>query len=151
MIRAQRKRWSLGVKLVTGGILLVVLPLACVGIYAVTKASSGVRGVAEQQALTLAKDMTNMVSMVLGEEKKVAGLFAARPDFQETVVAVSQTPTSDRGRPVSRDVSVIPSYQAQPGYACSKPPTDRRPGWSTRATDSSPRTPSSPHGSREPD
>ena len=90
MIRAQRKRWSLGVKLVTGGILLVVLPLACVGIYAVTKASSGVRGVAEQQALTLAKDMTNMVSMVLGEEKKVAGLFAARPDFQETVVAVSQ-------------------------------------------------------------
>ncbi len=90
MIRAQRTRWSLGVKLVAGGILLVVLPLACVGFYAVTKASNGVRTVAEQQAMTLAKDMTNMVGMVLGEEKKLAGLFAARPDFQETVVAVSQ-------------------------------------------------------------
>ncbi|MFH1983143.1 MAG: methyl-accepting chemotaxis protein [Pseudomonadota bacterium] len=34
--------------------------------------------------------MTNMVGMVLAEELKLAGLFAARPDFQETATAVSQ-------------------------------------------------------------
>ncbi|MFH1983144.1 MAG: hypothetical protein ABIL58_14975 [Pseudomonadota bacterium] len=54
MLGTKRTRWPLGLRLVTGGILLVVLPLVCVGLYAVTKASSGVLAAAEQQAVALA-------------------------------------------------------------------------------------------------
>ena len=69
-----RKR-TLGFKLVFGGIIAVLVPLAVVGVFAVIKSTSALRSVSEGQSALVAKSLAEMVNAALAEEmKNISGL-----------------------------------------------------------------------------
>lgn len=76
-------RHSIGFRLVCGGCLAVIVPLAIVGFISTYKASSAL----EQQAMVAiqsgATDVASLVDSVLGEEKKVATAYAANSLVRE--------------------------------------------------------------------
>jgi methyl-accepting chemotaxis protein len=65
------KKCSLGFKLITGGIFVVLIPILVVGIYSITKASNSLESLAKEQAINLATDLAGMTQMVLLEELKL--------------------------------------------------------------------------------
>ncbi|MBN2514572.1 MAG: cache domain-containing protein, partial [Deltaproteobacteria bacterium] len=65
------KKRSLGFKLVTGGIIAVVIPLVVVGLFSVMKASDSLEKISKEQAMNIVHDVSNMVELVLQEEMKI--------------------------------------------------------------------------------
>jgi methyl-accepting chemotaxis protein len=65
------KKHSLSFKLITGGILIVLIPILVVGIYSITKASKSLASLAKEQAINLATDLAGMTHLVLLEELKL--------------------------------------------------------------------------------
>ncbi|MBT8490089.1 MAG: Cache 3/Cache 2 fusion domain-containing protein [Deltaproteobacteria bacterium] len=65
------KKKSLGFKLVTAGIIAVLIPLMVVGVFSVMKASDSLEKISKEQAMNIAKDVSNMVGLVLQEEMKL--------------------------------------------------------------------------------
>jgi methyl-accepting chemotaxis protein len=71
------KKKTLGFKLVTGGIIAVLIPLLVVGLFAVNKASTSLADASKSQALNIATDLAEAVNLVLAEQvKKVESLAA---------------------------------------------------------------------------
>lgn len=66
------KKGSLSFKLVSGGILAVLIPLLVIGIFSVSKASKALETISKEQATNIAKDMSNLTQMTLMEELKAA-------------------------------------------------------------------------------
>lgn len=66
------KKKSLGFKLVAGGIFIVLLPLIVVGLFSISKASNALELAAKHEAITVAKNLSNMTQLVLEEEIKLA-------------------------------------------------------------------------------
>ena len=66
------KKRSLSFKLIVGGIVIVLLPLMVVGFFAINKASTALEAAAKHEAITIAKDLSNMTQLVLKEEIKLA-------------------------------------------------------------------------------
>ncbi|MBW2603445.1 MAG: Cache 3/Cache 2 fusion domain-containing protein [Deltaproteobacteria bacterium] len=66
------KKRSLSFKLITGGIIVVLIPILVLGIYSITKASKALESVAKEQAINLATDLSGMTQLVLLEELKLA-------------------------------------------------------------------------------
>jgi methyl-accepting chemotaxis protein len=85
------KRKSLGFKLVTGGIAVVLIPLVVVGLFSVNKASKSLEGLAREQSVNIARDLANMTRLVLTEEMKFVEELALGSELEKTMTAVSQT------------------------------------------------------------
>jgi methyl-accepting chemotaxis protein len=61
----------------TGGIAIAVIPLVVVGMFAVNRASDGLTGMAREQTSRLADNLSQMIELVLLEEKKLAAKSAS--------------------------------------------------------------------------
>ena len=83
------KKRTLKFKLISGGIIVVLIPLLVVGIFAALKASGGLEAAAKERAMTGAFDLANMVQGVLSVELKVAADLAMSPDTIQTAATSS--------------------------------------------------------------
>jgi methyl-accepting chemotaxis protein len=72
-----KARRGLTFKLMTGGIAIAVIPLVVVGMFAVDRATEGLTGMAREQASRLAGNLSEMIELVLAEEKKLAAKVAS--------------------------------------------------------------------------
>lgn len=68
---------SIKFKLLSGGIILVLLPLLAIGIISTTKSSNALMDLSKIQAETIASDLARLTDNILQEETKIAELFAA--------------------------------------------------------------------------
>ncbi len=66
------RKSTLRLKLIVGGVFLTVVPLVCVGVFSIVKASGSLESVAAQQDVNTAKSMAMMVQLSLREEIKLA-------------------------------------------------------------------------------
>jgi methyl-accepting chemotaxis protein len=73
-------RQTLRFKLITGGIAAVLVPLSFVGLFIVQKTSSALMTVSQDQTVTVAKNLADVVDLALREELKLAELLAANAD-----------------------------------------------------------------------
>ncbi len=74
---ADMKKRSLGFKLTMGGVIVVLVPLLIVGAFAAFKSSSALTDAAKEQVARIAKDVADMVQLVLQEEVKLVSSLAA--------------------------------------------------------------------------
>jgi methyl-accepting chemotaxis protein len=74
------KKMTLGFKLVTGGIVAVMIPLLVVGIFAAVKASGALETAAKERAMGGAAKLASLVQEVLAAELKVASEIASSSD-----------------------------------------------------------------------
>ena len=72
-----KARRGLTFKMMAGGIAIAVIPLVVVGMFAVNRASEGLTGMGREQAAQLARSLSEMIELVLSEEKKVAAKVAS--------------------------------------------------------------------------
>ncbi len=84
------KSRSLAFKLVTGGILVVLLPLAVVSIVSVMKASSALEDLAQVQARNIASNLASMAQDILSEELKLVQGLSVQPGLAEAAAQASQ-------------------------------------------------------------
>ncbi|HOI75193.1 MAG TPA: methyl-accepting chemotaxis protein [Syntrophales bacterium] len=78
-----KKTMSLNFKLVTGGILVVLIPLLVVGVFSAWKSSEALSDIAENQAEIVAKNVAGIVNMALAEEMKLIAGLAVDPAVME--------------------------------------------------------------------
>lgn len=71
------KGFSIKLKLVAGGLLLVLLPLIISGVISVTKASNALRYLGNESAGSVASDLARLTDNILHEELKIAKVFAS--------------------------------------------------------------------------
>lgn len=83
------KDLSLKNKLIIGGVLVMVLPLAIVGFFAVNKASSALLDAGKSEVRQIALDLSNLVEMVLEEEVKFATAMGEEPLVKKTAAKVA--------------------------------------------------------------
>ena len=83
------KKRTLSFKLVAGGICAVVIPLLVVGIFSVTKSSNALRHEAQEAAVNVAKDLSNMTQLVMAEEVKLVEQFAMGYEAVQAASAVA--------------------------------------------------------------
>jgi methyl-accepting chemotaxis protein len=84
------KKRTLGFKLIAGGILLVMIPLAVVGAFALYKATGALDDMARGQATQIAKNLTDMIEVALKEEMKVASHLAVQSYVIDAASKVSK-------------------------------------------------------------
>jgi len=115
------KRRSLGFKLVAGGIAVVLIPLVVIGIFAVTKASSSLEVLAKEQAVNIARDLSNMTQlallqrvafveeMALGTLMREAASKVADSGVQGAVDAIGRLNArlADTGKKAGKDIESI--------------------------------------------
>jgi methyl-accepting chemotaxis protein len=75
------KETSLQTKLLTGGILIVLVPLLVVGIFSAYKSSSALQDISLNQVVNVAKNLSTMVQMTLLEEIKMLTALSVDPSF----------------------------------------------------------------------
>jgi len=78
-----KKKMSLNLKLVVGGVLVVLVPLLVVGTFSAWKSSESLSNIAENQAEIVAKNLSTMVQTALAEEMKLVAGLAADPAIIE--------------------------------------------------------------------
>jgi methyl-accepting chemotaxis protein len=83
------KKRSLKFKLILSGILVVVIPLAVVGLFSINKASDALVSGAKNQASQIAQDLAVMTQSVLGQEVKQAQQMGTVPLLRDTVNVVA--------------------------------------------------------------
>ena len=77
------KKGSLSFKLVSGGILAVLIPLLVIAFFSVSKASKALDTLSKEQATNIAKDLSNVTQMTLmGELKAVKQLSSGNAVIQ---------------------------------------------------------------------
>ena len=89
------KTRSLKFKLIFGGILAVIIPLAVVGFFSVNKASIALVTMAEGQAAQISQNLASMVDMVIEKEIKVAGQIAIEPLVNDTAAQTLKVGTDN--------------------------------------------------------
>lgn len=108
-------RHSIAFRLILGGCLVVILPLAVVGIISTKKSSTAL----EQQAMIMikagAEDVAELVDTVLAEEKKVATAYAANAQVREVALLVKEQGTESAGEPVQKLRMAMKEMYAQLG------------------------------------
>jgi methyl-accepting chemotaxis protein len=106
------KKRTLGFKLITGGILVVLIPLIVVGLFSVTKASKSLEDLSLQQAGHIAGNLSDMVQLVLAEETKLVKELSVADDAVTAASEVSrsgiQSAASEIDK-VSRNLSKVMS------------------------------------------
>lgn len=84
------KKKSLGFKLITGGIVVVLIPLLVVGLFSMMKSSSALQSIAQDRAAIVAHDLSNMVDFVLKEEVKLISELSVIDTIIDSSAKVSQ-------------------------------------------------------------
>ncbi|MCP3876498.1 MAG: methyl-accepting chemotaxis protein [Desulfobacteraceae bacterium] len=82
------KKRSLKFKLIIGGILAVVVPLAVVGLFAINKSSSALVSAAKGQASQVAGDLATMMDVAIEQEVKLASGMALEPMVENVAAKV---------------------------------------------------------------
>ncbi|MFA6412430.1 MAG: methyl-accepting chemotaxis protein [Syntrophales bacterium] len=77
------RRKSLRTKLLTGGILIVLIPLLVVGLFSAYKSSSALQEISLAQVVNVAKNLSDLVHMTMVEEIKMLTAFSVDPTFIE--------------------------------------------------------------------
>ncbi|MFY9943774.1 MAG: methyl-accepting chemotaxis protein [Desulfobacterales bacterium] len=95
-----RKR-SLGFKLVTGGISLVLMPLLVVGLFSVGKSTEALTALSQGQAELTARNLANMVDLVVSEEIKLTRGLAADHASKNGAQAVSAAGRLNAGEAIA--------------------------------------------------
>ena len=72
------KRRTLGFKLVTGGIVAVLIPLLVVGFFGAMKSSTALENLALSQSMEIAKGLANMCQLAVKEELKIVSQLSER-------------------------------------------------------------------------
>ncbi len=85
-----KKKRSLAFKLITGGILIALIPVAAIGSYALWKASASLTSLSRERAVVTARNLADMVDLVLAEEVKLLSEQAARPGLREAAARVRE-------------------------------------------------------------
>ena len=98
------KNMKLGAKLVLVGTLLIVIPLAVVSLVAITRATSGLNALENEQLASRAATIAEMVDRVFAEEQKIALSLSVDPD----IVAAAQA----LGAPVAEPVPAVKGGKA---------------------------------------
>ena len=81
---------SIKFRLVSGGIVLVVIPLVVVVLLSISKSSTALSALGMKQAETIASDLARMTDNVLSEEIKLAEVLAADHQVAEVAALVNQ-------------------------------------------------------------
>jgi len=84
------KKRTLGFKLITGGVLVVLIPLVVVGLFSVIKGSNALRKLSEEQAVNIAKDLAGMTQLVLLEELKLTKTLAVQNAVVDAATRVAE-------------------------------------------------------------
>jgi len=84
------KKRTLGFKLTAGGVMLVLLPLAIVGGFAVWKAMSALQDSTAEKATQIAKDISTLVDMTLREEMKITTQLAGQSSVVDAATRASK-------------------------------------------------------------
>lgn len=84
------KKRTLGFRLVMGGIVAVIVPLLLVGVFSVIKSSNALEVSAKGQVQGTAKNLADMVQMVLLEEMKMASEMSGDGNIIEAVSAIAR-------------------------------------------------------------
>ncbi len=95
------RNMKIGVKLITVGTLIMVLPLAIVAVLAVTKAGQGLEELEKEQMAARSKEIALLIDRVLEEEKKVVISLAARETVMNGMNAVAGKDESGSGEAVA--------------------------------------------------
>ncbi|MGD8958612.1 MAG: methyl-accepting chemotaxis protein, partial [Desulfobacteraceae bacterium] len=95
-----RKR-SLGFKLATGGIALVLMPLLVVGLFSVGRSTEALTALSQGQAELTARNLATMVDLVLSEEIKLAREMAVDRTSIRAAQAVSTTGRASAGEAIA--------------------------------------------------
>ena len=72
------KKQSLRVKMITGSILVVLIPLLVVGGYSIIKSGNALESMSHSQSVEVSKSLAHMADLALQEEMKVAAQTAQR-------------------------------------------------------------------------
>ncbi|MDQ5986720.1 MAG: hypothetical protein CSYNP_02451 [Syntrophus sp. SKADARSKE-3] len=99
------KKTTLGIKLVTGGIVAVMVPLLIVGLFAVIKSSSALESAAEERAGADAAKLANLVQGVLAAEFKMAAEIAASRDTVNAAENSSPNAAEDMAKILSNTMA----------------------------------------------
>lgn len=95
-------RHSIAFRLILGGCLAVILPLAVVGVISTKTSSTAL----EQQAMITirsgAEDAARLVDTLLAEEKKLASAYAANTQVREVALLVSEQGTENAAEPIQK-------------------------------------------------
>jgi methyl-accepting chemotaxis protein len=81
---------SIKFRLITGGIILVLLPLVIIGILSISKSSTALSELSKKQAATIASDLAALADTILAEEIKLAEVFATDDQVHDFLTAVKQ-------------------------------------------------------------
>jgi len=84
------KKTSLKFKLVVGGILAAIIPLAVVGLFSITKSSNALVSLSKGQAEIIAQNLATMANLFIEEEIKFAQGIALGPIIAETATQVNE-------------------------------------------------------------
>ncbi|HSM74252.1 MAG TPA: methyl-accepting chemotaxis protein [Desulfobacterales bacterium] len=95
-----RKR-SLGFKLATGGIALVLMPLLVVGLFSVGRSTEALTALSQGQAELTARNLATMVDLVLSEEIKLAREMAVDRTSIRAAQVVSTSARTNAGEAIA--------------------------------------------------
>jgi methyl-accepting chemotaxis protein len=84
------KKTSLKFKLVVGGILAAIIPLAVVGLFSITKSSNALVSLSKGQAEIIAQNLATMTDMAMKQEVKFARGLALDPLVKNAVTKVAE-------------------------------------------------------------
>ncbi len=83
-----KKKRSLAFKLITGGILIGLVPVVAIGAYALWKASGSLTALSRERAVVTAQSLADTIDLVLAEEVKILAEQAARPALKQAAARV---------------------------------------------------------------
>ncbi|HYA13543.1 MAG TPA: cache domain-containing protein, partial [Syntrophales bacterium] len=107
------KKRTLGFKLVSGGIIAVLIPLVVVGIFAAVKSSTALETLALGQSMEIAKGLANMAQLAVQEELKIVSQLSQRDSIIEA--AVQHAKGVDTGDAINNVTSELTALQKEGG------------------------------------
>lgn len=96
------RKMSLGKRLVLGGIFIVLVPVAIIGLFAITKASNSLTAIAHEQALNLAVKLADMTQVALDGELHQVKALALEANTVETASRVSRGKAEESAKEIEK-------------------------------------------------
>jgi methyl-accepting chemotaxis protein len=101
------KHRSLRFKLVGGGLLAVLIPVAAIGAFAVIRSTDALTDISRNQAVHTACNLANLVTFVLAEEVKIAQELAARRSVCQAAEGRSESDIALLNRELASSVAAM--------------------------------------------
>jgi methyl-accepting chemotaxis protein len=109
------KQRTLGFKLVSGGIIAVLIPLLVVGLFASIKASGALEDLALNQSTEIAKSTANMIELAVQEELKIVSQLSHSDAVIDAAIRHSQG--SDGGAEIEKATAALTTLVKDGGNA----------------------------------